>query len=59
MKKASSKGKKLTDKQKAELNALEGLPDDQIDTSDIPVVRDWSGAKRGLFFSAREPRRSP
>ena len=50
MKKTSSKARKLTDKQKAELNALEGLPDDQIDTSDIPEACDWSGAKRGLFF---------
>ena len=49
MKKAS-KARKLTDKQKAELSALEALPDDQIDTSDIPEVRDWSGAKRGLFY---------
>lgn len=36
-------------KQKAELSALEALPDDQIDTSDVPEVRDWSDAKRGLF----------
>ena len=50
MKKGSSKFRKLTDKQKAELSALEALPDDQIDTSDIPEVRDWSGAKRGVFF---------
>lgn len=40
----------LTDKQKAELGALEVLPDDQIDTSDIPEVRDWSDARRGLFY---------
>ena len=50
MKKASSKARKVTDKQEAELNALAGLPDDEIETSDIPEVRDWSGAKRGLFF---------
>ena len=50
MKKASSKARKLTDKQRADLSALEALPDDQIDTSDIPEVRDWSGAKRGVFF---------
>lgn len=40
----------LTDEQKAELDALEALPDDQIDTSDIPETLDWSGAKRGLFY---------
>jgi hypothetical protein len=27
------------------------LPDDVIDTSDIPEVRDWTGVKRGLFFT--------
>ena len=48
MKKASSRS--LTRKQKAELEALAALPDDQIDLSDIPEVRDWSGAKRGLFY---------
>ena len=50
MKKASTKARKLTDKQQAELSALEALPDDQIDTSDIPEVRDWSDARRGLFY---------
>ena len=50
MKKASTRAKKLTDKQKAELGALEALPDDQIDTSDIPEVPDWSDARRGLFY---------
>ncbi len=48
MKKASSRS--LTRKQKAELEALAALPDDQIDLSDVPEVRDWSGAKRGLFY---------
>ena len=50
MKKASTKARELTDKQKAELSALEALPDDQIDTSDIPEVRDWSDARRGLLY---------
>lgn len=26
------------------------LPDDRIDTRDIPETRDWSGARRGLFY---------
>ena len=50
----------LTDEQRAELDALEALPDDQIDTSDIPETLDWSGAKRGLFYRGvkrQEPRR--
>jgi hypothetical protein len=41
---------KLTRKQRTELAALGQLPDDQIDTRDIPEIRDWSGAKRGLFY---------
>ncbi len=40
----------LTEAQRAELDALEAMPDDQIDTSDIPETLDWSGAKRGLFY---------
>ena len=40
----------FTEAQHAELDALEALPDDQIDTSDIPETLDWSGAKRGLFY---------
>ena len=40
----------LTEAQRAELDALEALPDDRIDTSDIPETLDWSGAKRGLFY---------
>lgn len=40
----------LTPAQQAEIDALAALPDDKIDTKDIPEVRDWSGAQRGLFF---------
>jgi uncharacterized protein (DUF4415 family) len=41
---------KLTKRQKAELDALAALPDEAIDTSDIPEARDWSDAKRGGFY---------
>ena len=43
---------KLTDEQRAELEALEAMPDDQIDYSDIPEMTDtdWSKAKRGKFY---------
>ncbi len=34
----------------AELEALAALPEGEIDLSDIPEVRDWSDAKRGLFY---------
>ncbi len=45
-----ARSRSLSRKQKAELDALAALPDDRIDLSDIPEVRDWSGAKRGLFY---------
>ncbi len=48
MKKGTSKP--LTKKQKADLAALETLPDAQIDTSDIPEVVNWSDAQRGRFY---------
>jgi uncharacterized protein (DUF4415 family) len=40
----------LTPTQKAELNALGALPDEQINTRALPEVRDWSGARRGVSF---------
>jgi uncharacterized protein (DUF4415 family) len=48
MKKVTSN--QLTSAQQAELEALAALPDEQIDTQDIPEVSDWSGMKRGLFY---------
>ncbi len=48
MKKAGSRSPTRT--RKAELEALAALPEGEIDLSDIPEVRDWSGAKRGLFY---------
>jgi uncharacterized protein (DUF4415 family) len=33
-----------------ELAALAELPDRDIDTSDQPEIRDWSGAKTGRFY---------
>jgi uncharacterized protein (DUF4415 family) len=40
----------LTAKQRAELKALAKLADKDIDIESIPEVRDWSGAKRGVFY---------
>ena len=40
----------LTPQQKAELDGLASLPDDQIKTGDIPEQRDWSGARRGALY---------
>ena len=48
MKKETSK--RLTSRQLAELKSLAALPDGAIDTSDAPELRDWSGAKRGVFY---------
>lgn len=47
MKKGNSR---LTDNQRAELTALEALPDDQINTTDTPEIHDWSDARRGVFY---------
>jgi uncharacterized protein (DUF4415 family) len=48
MRKGSSKP--LTPEQKAELDALAALPDERIDTNAMPEVRDWSKARRGVFY---------
>jgi uncharacterized protein (DUF4415 family) len=45
-------GKPLTAKQKRELASLAALPDDQIDTTDLPELPlgAWKNAARGLFY---------
>lgn len=48
MKKATSKP--LTRSQKTELAGLAALPDDRINTRTLPEHRDWSGARRGVFY---------
>jgi uncharacterized protein (DUF4415 family) len=47
-----SPGRGLTPRQKKELAALAALPDDQIDTSDIPELppEAWKDAVRGRFY---------
>ena len=40
----------LTDEQKARIERLKALPDDEIDTSDIPVVFELKNAQRGYFY---------
>lgn len=42
--------KKLSAKQKAEVDALVRLPDDQIDTSDIPEMNFTDKAVVGKFY---------
>jgi len=48
MKKGRSKP--LTPEQQAQLDVLAALPEEQIDTRDMPEVRDWSGARRGVLY---------
>lgn len=48
MKKETSE--RLTKEQKADLAALEAVPDDRIDTSELPELTDWNEARRGLFY---------
>ena len=40
----------LTDKQRVDLQSLQEMHDDQINTTDIPEILDWTGAKRGVFY---------
>lgn len=40
----------LTPNQEKELQALADKPDDEIDTSDIPEITDWSKAEVGKFY---------
>ncbi|MDD9988243.1 MAG: BrnA antitoxin family protein [Spirochaetaceae bacterium] len=36
--------------QQEEIAALKQLPDDQIDTTEVPEMRDWSTAQRGALY---------
>ena len=42
----------LTESEEAELKALAGVPEEAIDTSDIPSLDDsfWKVAERGKFY---------
>ena len=46
----------MTDQQKAELDALAAMSDDDIDTSDIPDVTDWANTKRGVIYRLTKQR---
>ena len=53
----------LTPEQRAELDALATMTDDDIDTSDIPEIREFSNPRRGMFADSpnrkAEPKRGP
>jgi len=42
--------KKVSRKQAKDLKALAALPDKEIDLSDLPGLRGWSGAVVGKFY---------
>lgn len=44
------KANKLTQEQLDELEALNRLPEEQINTDDVPEILDWTGARRGVFY---------
>lgn len=48
MKKVGSEN--FSKEQRAELEALGNISDEEINTSDIPEITDWSGARRGLLY---------
>jgi len=41
---------KVAAARKAELEALAAMLDARIDTTALPEQKDWSGARRGVFF---------
>lgn len=41
---------KISERQKRELRAIARLKDEEIETSDIPEIQDWSGAIVGRFY---------
>ena len=40
----------VTKEMRDEIEALKALPDERINTDDMPEVLDWSGARRGVFY---------
>ena len=45
----------MNEKQRAELETLNNMPDDEIDFSDIPETLDWSKGMRGAFHHLASP----
>ena len=41
---------KLREQQEREIREVAQLKDEDIDTSDIPEIRDWTGAEVGKFY---------
>ena len=49
----------LTPEQRAELDALAAMTDDDIDTSDIPEIREFSNPRRGMFAGSPNRKAEP
>ena len=49
----------LTQCQKTELAALAAMPDDDIDTTDIPEIREFLNPRRGMFSGSPNRRAVP
>ena len=49
----------LTDLQKDELSALAAMSDEDIDTSDIPEIREFYNPRRGMFSGSPNRRAAP
>ena len=45
-----SSSPKFTEQQKADLDALRDMPDEEINYSDIPETVDWSAGQRSAFY---------
>jgi hypothetical protein len=50
---------KLPRERQTRLERLAAMPDESIDTSDIPEVLDWSGAIRGTLHRSRRETAMP
>ena len=51
--------KKATSNPRREIRAIKRMKDSEIDTSDIPEVRDWTNAQVGKFYRPHPAGRDP
>lgn len=49
----------LTPSQRAELEALAAMADEDIDTSDIPEIKEFSNPRRGMFSGSPNRKAKP
>ena len=49
----------LTPSQRAELEALAAMSDEDIDTSDIPEITEFSNPRRGMFSGSPNRKAKP